>query len=300
MIDVDTDRSRALLHWLQSVELPEQVVLACEHTALPAIDKRAIGVRYPGCLADAGLSLPAQLLAFGVAEVLVAPCATDPDSFRQNLADWRRTLDGVRPLPEPTNRRFGRHRGQVLDMGSSLVTRRLALGLKQTREVPFDLALDEPGRGLAALRILQRQGRAHLEPAGPDELQSPTEAPRVAVALLAVGCNACGVCVRACPQHALELSHLDAVSVLSHLGDACRADQACIRLCPVSALSVSGILGLAELADRPAVELARVPTRSCPRCGARHPVAEGDLCGPCQFRTANAFGSRIPPTVHGR
>lgn len=296
MTGMDNDHSRALLHWLVSVDLPELVVLGCDHTRLPAIPGNAIGVHYSGCLADAPLSLPAQLLALGVPEIGVVSCPTNREALAQNLATWQRTLDGVRALTEPATHRFSRRRGPVLTMGSQLVSRRLALGLRPTNDAPFDLALDEPGRGLAALRILEHQGRAHLESVHPSDPQSSASRP-IAVALRAEGCTACGVCVRACPHHALHLSHEDGVSVLFHRGDACRAEQACVRLCPVSALLVTGGLDLAELTERSMVELARVPTRTCPRCRAQHPAADGELCGPCRFRVANAFGSRPPQSA---
>ncbi len=143
-------------------------------------------------------------------------------------------------------------------------------------------------RGIDALRILRDRGRI-LDPA------AARPADDVSVALRADGCTVCGVCVRACPQGAFELSDEGGVGVLRHRPEVCRGEQACVRLCPETALTVSANLLSLDLLDAALVELARVATISCARCGTRHPASDGPLCPPCTFRRANPFGSAPPP-----
>ena len=303
------DPSLALLRWLLAVDLPECAVLACDHAELPPVPQDAVGVRVVGCLADVSLALPAQLLACGIGSLEVVACPEHPEAVARRVAVWQSTLIEVAPASSTTSTISLRRGGPVFDLASPMLPRRFVFGLLRARDLPFDLSLDEEARGLVALRLLASQGRvqwassqAAEEPRSPQDgaagATSATQSgpdDRVAVSLRAQGCTACGVCVRACPHQALELTALDGTSVLRHLVDACRADQACVRLCPESALSTTGNLSLLHLAERRAVELARVPTRACPRCGANHPAVGGDLCAACRFRSANPFGSAVPP-----
>ncbi len=284
-----TDPGRALLRWLHAVDIPDTAVLACRHTALPAIPIDAVGIRVEGCLADAGVALPAQLLASGVNRIEVCGCEELPDAVELRIASWQRVFAAVGPAGSASPRRRSRRSGPVFEMSRPSVSRRSLFGVRSRCEAPFDLSGDEAARGVAALRILHREGRLRLD------LAAPAPADSVAIAMHAVGCTACGVCVRACPHDALELVETNGISVLRHHQDTCRADQQCVRLCPETALSVIGQLTLSDLVECAPVELARVATVTCPRCRVRHPATDGELCATCQFRTANPFGSQMPP-----
>lgn len=271
--------------------MPEVVVLACSHAVVPTAPVTAVGVVVDGCLADVRLSLLAQLLACGVSEIQVCPCPECPDATAQRLAVWRRVFGTVGPVPvDATSATSTRRRrsGPVFDLRSPSVSRRSLFGMRSRLEPPFDLSGDDAARGIDAMRILRDQGRILAEPA------LAGAADRVGLALLADGCTACGVCVRACPHGAIELSDEGGVGVLRHRREACRCDQACLRLCPEAALTVSAELSVIDLLDGAVVELARVTTAVCSRCGARHPASDGSLCPPCRFRRANPFGSANP------
>lgn len=313
---MDATVSRNLLTWLASVdEWPEAVVLGCEHTEPFTVERTQVGLRIPGCLAQAELALPAQLLACGVARVLLADCADDPAAVDRQRQAWHQLLPEVSSTPASTPKRF-RRTGAVFELARPAFSRRSALGLQAPRTLPLDADLDDQFRTVQALRLLRDQGRtraaatlaagsAAAEPTEITNLDQPTvptdttEA-SVAVELRASGCTACGVCVRACAHDALSLIHTDGHTRLSHDTDLCRSDQACVRLCPESALSVVGGLSVTELAERGVQELAVVPTRICPRCGDRHSDVRNELCAPCTFRSQNAFGSSLPPAVLAR
>lgn len=289
MVATDADPGRALLRWLHAIEVPHVVVLACAHGIAPAIAAGAVGVVVDGCLADVGLSLPAQLLASGVSEIRVCDCAERPDAVAERLATWQRVFGTVFPAGAVATTRWHRRSGPIFDLRNPSISRRSAFGLRARCAPPFDLSGDDAARGIEALRILRERGRAHLDPldAGP--------ADRVGIVMRADGCTACGVCVRACPHGALELVDERGEGVLRHRRDACRADQACIRLCPETALTVTAERSAIDLLDGGVIELARVATSICSRCGARHPSSDGPLCPPCRFRAANPFGSGRAP-----
>jgi ferredoxin len=174
----------------------------------------------------------------------------------------------------------------VFRLDSPSVARRSVLGLGLREDPPLDLSDDNVARTLAALTILSRQERVRLD----DVDLAPAD--RVASALEAEGCTMCGVCVRACPNGALELVSADGVGVLRHRAAACRSDRACVRLCPEQALTIAAELTLLDVFDRPANVLARVATAACGRCGVLHPVSDGALCPTCRFRRSNPFSSR--------
>lgn len=281
------DPTRALIRWLHAIEVPGVVVLACSHAAPPVVPDTAVGVVVDGCIADVGLSLPAQLLACGVSEILVGACPERPDDAARTSTLWSDVFGTVRPAPDDARPRR-RHAGPVFDLRSPAVSRRSLFGLRSHAVPPFDLSGDDVARGVEAMRILRDGGRARLDAsaAGPSD--------RAGVAIDADGCTACGVCVRACPEGAMALTHEGGVSTLLHRHDSCRADRVCIRLCPEAALRVTAELSTVDLLDDPLVVLATVATVVCSRCGTRHPSSDGPLCPTCRFRRTNPFGSGAP------
>jgi NAD-dependent dihydropyrimidine dehydrogenase PreA subunit len=269
---------QGLLRWIAAHDVPRRVVLLCDDTPLPDAGRGDLVVRVPGCLKDASIGLPAQLLACGVPEVVVVVCGDSPDEVRATADLWRRTiLSGVEVDDDPAPR--------VRWLGATPVSRRGLLGLRSLEGFPLDLDADETARTLAALGILRDRGQAAPEVSE----ASPARA------LAVVGCTACGVCVEACPHDALALVHDGATSTLLHARDACRGDLDCVRLCPVDAFTDGGPIPLDDLAREPGRTLAVVATTTCPRCFARHGGASGVLCPACTFRVENAFGSSLPP-----
>ncbi len=296
----EQDLTRGALRWLTSLDPPARVLIACAHAPLGFVPGDAAAIRLDGCVADTPIGLCAQLLACGVPRVGVLACPERPDEAAEQVAGWAAVLPDVAaasPEPEPKRRFRKAVPGPAYELGRPQVSRRFAFGLAAAQHLPLTLAEEESQRVVAALRLLEEQGRARFarpeaaapEPAPPED-DGLTEPGSDAVALVASGCVACGVCVRACPHDALELSHEPGASILTQVPERCSGERACVQLCPHDALSVSGPLSLFDLARTPAVELAVVATAACLRCGTRHPAAEGDLCPPCAFRSRNVFG----------
>ncbi|WP_454084945.1 DUF362 domain-containing protein [Georgenia sp. Marseille-Q6866] len=295
-----SDPNRALLRWLAAHDTPERVVLICADAEPPRVARGTVAVRLEGCVRDVGVGLSAQLLASGVGVVEVLPCPTDPGAAATHVAAWSAVLpDGVASFSPPRRRRS---RPDVLVLGQIPLPRRTLLGLGLRDRTPLDLDLDDAGRTLAALRLLEEAGRARPreDPAAAAEGRAAPPPAAAAARLLVEGCTACGVCVLACPHDALVLDHADGVSTLAHLREQCRSELECVRLCPVDAYSTTGPLALAELLEEPVAVLARLTTAACERCGARHPADEGALCPTCRYREGNAFGSALPPALLAR
>lgn len=303
------------MRWLDGLDQPTDVVLACPDAVLAPLPADIPIVVVQGCLAPADIGLPAQILASGTRRVWVVGCQTADQEVAALIDRWQAILPDVRLGPPPVRRPPRKSKARVFTLGSAPVERRALFGLGGRRATMLDLDTDEATRGVAALRLLEAEGRARLvgDPDGGGTSAVPVDLiasnvhagtgtdpvdPPIGVRLVAQGCTACGVCVRACPHDALHLSKTD-VATLTHRVDACRADLACVELCPEGALAAGNTLTLTDLTKAESVELCRVATVPCPRCGMRHPSQSGDLCPTCAFRAAHPFGSAVPPAVRG-
>jgi len=118
------------------------------------------------------------------------------------------------------------------------------------------------------------------------------------------GCTACGVCVKACPTDALELSHLETgpdrrITTLSEYDSECVGCRQCIDLCPVDAFDNGGPLSWeTRLGDSPRRPLETVPTMRCEKCKTFFPMREGGtLCTTCRATRENPFAVRWPEGV---
>ncbi|MBK7822757.1 MAG: 4Fe-4S binding protein [Tessaracoccus sp.] len=281
-----TDSTLSLLRWLAAHDVPRRMVLLCPDAPVPDIGRGAVAVRLTGCVADASIGLPAQLLACGVGEVAVVICGDRAEEVRALGERWRATIvTGVEIVESPPPPGRWRKAPEVLTLGAIPVSRRGLLGLAGAGPFPLDLDGDDTARTLAALDLLRARGQAVLEV----REESPARA------LAVDGCTACGVCVHACPHDALSLTHDGAVSKLVHLRDACRGELDCMRLCPMEAISDGGPIPFDDLAGEPGRVLAAVATTACPRCQARHAGGRGTYCAACAFRVANPFGTSAPP-----
>lgn len=326
-----SDHERALLRWLWAQDLPDRVVLLCRHLAGVRVPRRGVGVRLEGCVDEVGTGLPAQLLALGVPHLSVVSCDLHPEECTTLVRRLQELFpDQVDVLPATRASRWARH-GTVVDIAAVPLPRRLVLGMGLRDRAPLDLGGDSARRTLAALDILASSGRARLpgterRDAAPsqdrprrstpsvrvDPVAVPPLTPPVEVAsteasgvligmdLVARGCTACGVCVRACPTGALRLDVDGGTSTLTHLRSDCRADLHCVELCPVDALAPVAPADASSVLERPEEVLATVATSACTRCGTAHPASEGDLCPVCAFRASASFGSQLPPAVLAR
>ena len=134
-----------------------------------------------------------------------------------------------------------------------------------------------------------------LRALGGDQVQGGAPA----LELDAAACIACGVCVKACAQDALELGTAGGRTTLVQHPDRCRGDQTCVVSCPSQAISVVGHHDWATvLAGRP-LPIARLATTTCERCQITIPVGRS-TCQTCAERAEDPFGVHLPPHLMDR
>ncbi|MFP7696015.1 4Fe-4S dicluster domain-containing protein [Trueperella sp. LYQ143] len=276
----------ALLRWILAHDPPRQIVLCCRETPTAYYGPGTTLVVWDTCLYEASIGLPAQLCALGVGHVGVAECPQHDERCREQLLAWQSLTPTCVSSASPVTRGIRRKHVSLI-LGEITLPRRMILGLGLSDRSPIPIRADDATRTLAAIDVLRARGLIHSGQA--------MAAPLGAVDLRAQGCNACGVCVQACPHEALELRHDATGSRLVHHANRCRGERQCLVLCPLHALNADHALPLSDMLQREKRVLAHLETVSCQRCGARHPAYEGDLCQICQFRSAHPFGSMWPP-----
>lgn len=175
-------------------------------------------------------------------------------------------------------------------------SRRDLFGLGRTETpLPDEDMLPQDRERLALSNVLKAEG---LEPSVLADVDSH------GLVLRTSGCTACGVCVKACPTDALELSHLETgtdrrITTLSEYDSKCIGCRQCVELCPVDAFTVGGATTwqtrLGEGSRRP---LETVPTMRCEKCKTFFPMREGGtLCKTCRATRDNPFAVRWPDGV---
>ncbi len=181
----------------------------------------------------------------------------------------------------------------VLDASHLPVPRRALLLLPRTGTPAL------PPEGLSPHRRFVAAARA-LAARAPETDLSAVPAP--GALLRAAGCVACGVCVRACPEEALTLTDATPAdgepghgAVVLRVNPArCSGCGICVDRCDPGALRIAGPLCWEDVLQDREVELARVNTATCSRCGGRVPAGD-TLCAVCEFRRSHPFGSTVPP-----
>lgn len=301
-----------LLDWVSRQPDEVDLELACiEH---PDPGRGARGrtvVVLPGCLAEVAPHLPLELLVVGASSVTVAigGCTAS-----QALSDRYLPLiallgqlghDDRLRLLDTTGR--GRRR-PVLSATSMPVSRRQLFFLPDDERRPLpDTTATAHQRLLAAVRVL-----AH---GSADTAEAATPVPDgPALELTSQGCTACGVCVQACPERALaiEVAAAEHGVVDSQVADipppgaettlwmrasSCSGCRRCVDVCPTGALSEHGHRDWIGLLDDSWAALETFDSVVCRRCGGRFPAGGDELCPVCSFRSADPFGTDLPPEV---
>lgn len=274
----------SLLRWISDEE--PAITLICG-SATRTYSKSTTPLRVEGCIADTPLSLAPQILACGAealsVDVDACECA-NRERARERFEAWQRLLGPRISEYQGKPPRF-RPAQEVL-ANSAPVSRRALLGLSSDSSLPVDISGNESAQLSAALASLG------IEPEIADEFAAAPGAPRLKVS----GCTACGVCVSACPTHALALENVNekgsTTAVLIHDRTICEGTARCIELCPEGAISRGDTLSLAEMKR---VEVARVQTAKCRKCQSLFEDDGEDLCPTCRRVEQDPFGSWLPP-----
>jgi len=255
-----------------------RVTAVHELVELLLVGARRVTVRLDGCgdpeaAADHLDGVVRVLRAAGIDRLAadpVGPAAPEQRTAGERAAGERRAVLDADRLPVPRRRLFG-----------------VAAGVARALPAPDE---DPHTRLVRAVRALVPAVTPELT-----ELDSPS------LRLTGRGCIACGVCVQACPPHALRIQHGSggegtAISTLLQTPAACTGCRSCIDLCPSDVLQPVGPWPWSELLVDREVGVTTLTTASCERCGASFPTTSGDrLCPTCTYRRSNPFGSALPP-----
>lgn len=276
------DTLRELLRFLSAGEVPETLILACDHSPRPRVPRRACALHYDACWGEAPLGSIAQILALGVGRIDFVPCSRDGGLSRL-LQLGEEFFPGRLRLWETPHQ--GGFAGKWVEVSQLGVSRRSFLGLSTT--CVLDLGANWQERSAQAFALLG--------------VSEPPPDPPPAWTLQVSTCNVCGVCVAACPHQALSLTPDPEDANLFTLTQdlaSCEADGACLKLCPPRTLAVQGHPTWAEIHNGATRTLAAVKTKVCPSCHNRFPAGTGELCPLCAFRQDHPFGA-APPDVFG-
>lgn len=299
-----------LLDWVSRQAEAVDLELACVEHPDPGRGPRGPSVVVlPGCLADIAPHVLLELLVVGADSVTAAigGCAAAEvvrDRYRPLIALLDQLGHQDRLRLRGTSGRSRRR--PVLSATSMPVSRRQLFLLPEAERRPLpETAATEHQRLLTALR--------GLVGAGVDAAEATVPVPDgPALRLRSTGCTACGVCVQTCPERALELevaSLDDDAAGTARPGDdttlwmqpaACSGCRACVDACPPRALSEHGTLDWDVLLDDGWEDLETLRTVVCRRCGGRFPAGGSALCPVCAFRSAQPFGTTLPPEVLAR
>lgn len=272
------DSLRELLRYLSAGEVPETLILACDHSPLPRIPRRGCALHYDACWGRAPLGSLAQILALGVSQIAFVPCSRG-EGLGRLLQLGEEVFPGrLRWWETPHQGRFA---GKWVEVSQLGVSRRSFLGLSTT--CALDLHANWQERSAQAFALL-----GVSEP--------PSDQPP-AWTLQVSTCSVCGVCVAACPHQALSLTpdpeDADVLTLTQDLAR-CEADGACLKLCPEHALAAQGHPTWSQIHTGATQTLTEVKTKICPSCRSRFPAAAGELCPLCTFRQEHPFGSLMP------
>lgn len=286
-----------LLRWLGDQPDARKVWLVCRDGARSVhAPPEVTVVRLPGCAGELTAASYLEAAAAGATlglelKVLVCSC---PQAWRIGasvaLASTLLAAWPGGPTVSCNAAEKGHRRARVNDISRLALSRRRLLMLSRLDHVWMpDVKRDQRCRTLAALRCLRTK-------LGSPEALSELDAP--SALLVAAGCTACGVCVRACPSGALCIHQAGTGAggfALSVSLASCVDCDRCLELCPSGTLTKIGQAAWARLIDDESEVVAVGSTDRCSHCGGVFAGgAGGSLCPLCRFKMENPFGSRMP------
>lgn len=289
-----------LLTWAARAGRGLVLELACPHGG-SRVRPRVAGstpVLVTTCLAEAPVALPVELLARGVARVVVrADTCAEPAPVLDHwvgLADaFDLPLEVVTEVdPDAEGEPVEAVRADALPT----IRRRGLFGLRTPDEPAADIV--PAGTDHQRLRQALRAVLAGEDP-GEGGAAPAASGPGIGLLLSAPDCDLAGVCVQVCPETALAIGHRsDESAVLTLDPGACHGCGTCVAACPSRALQPVGQASWGSLLGDSRAVVADVATRVCERCQVRFRRREdGQLCPVCAQRRAQPFGSVLPEEV---
>lgn len=287
-----------LLEWASRAGVGAVVELVCQEAAEQVVPLAGgtVVIRLTSCIDRAPLALPYEIVARGVARVVVRvdACPT-PDSARATawegmiaaygadrlsvLRTPPETGQGVEPLavdrlPRLTRRGvFGLLAPAAPERAEPVLTEHQRLRRALSAAVAAGVAVDAEAAGRAGVGLV---------------LEAPT-------------CALDAVCAATCTEGALVIERSGDRSTLLLDPGACTGCGLCLRACPTEALRVRGPADWAAVLGHERLTVAGATTRTCERCQARHSSrGSQSLCPTCAFRRANPFSSALPEEMRGR
>ena len=275
--------TRRLLHCYTQLTDRERVEITCKHHPAPATGRGGIDavISTNGCLSKLD---PAAYLALFALGALCANITKTIETAREFLgADAEELVVETEPAQKRKTR-------PVYSVNNPPVSRRgLFRMIAMQTENPIDALLGAEGEEGSALPETRRRLRAVL-PHLPNSDPAATVADAGFTRLSADDhCNACELCARVCPTHALGFYLNDEAFGLGFTPAACTNCGLCINLCEPKALQQAGQPTVGEILDDEPVMIYAGQVKRCRRCNTPF-AGEGDLCPPCDFRQKNPFG----------
>lgn len=312
-----SDSLLRLLRFLNTSEVPQTLVLACDHSDLPQVSRRVCAVHNDSCLGRWPVGSLAQVLALGVEHLAFVPCDRDA-GLPELIALAQRIFPGRCSWWEAPDSRW-RH-GKWLELSQLGVSRRSFLGLASRCELDLEASWQvRTAQAFAALNVLKSVDTALISASGGagSKTAEPADEPHAKATplipeerhlplswrLKATDCNTCGVCVVSCPHRALSLRPTadgSNVFTLSQVFVSCEGDGTCVRLCPLQALQATGHPTWGEVSEGQRRHLIQVETRVCASCHNRYPVSAPTRDETASIRNEDAPASSGSPATPGR
>ncbi len=292
--------TRRLLHCYTQLIDRERVEITCKHHPAPATGRGGIDavISTNGCLSKLDPAAYLALFALGAKQVIVrldaclncplgALCANITETIETARGFLGADAEALVVETEPAQKRKTR---PVYSVNNPPVSRRgLFRMIAMQTENPIDALLGAEGEEGSALPETRRRLLAVL-PHLPNSDPAATVADAGFTRLSADDhCNACELCARVCPTHALGFYLNDEAFALGFTPAACTNCGLCINLCEPKALQQAGQPTVGEILDDEPVMIYAGQVKRCRRCNTPF-AGEGDLCPPCDFRQKNPFG----------
>ncbi len=302
------DEVEALLNCATRLDVQTCEIVCSLNPNIAIGDPAAAAIRVRGCLAGLGVGAYLSLANQGLTQIIVRldACAGCPWSelclqiesqvkqAQRILAAWK--LDNVL-LCAPPETAVEFKKRPYWSAGSPPVSRRDLFRWrkkeKETEAEDKNVSKYNPFR--ERLRILQAFRKRPLT----DHNDAVLDALGFALVSINADCTACGVCARACPTGALQLTKEDGSFQLNFTPQACIGCDICSHVCVPQAITIEHAATYNQIFNTDSDQIVQQGSLTqCAKCNTYFAdKGTTQLCPPCEFRRQNRFGSTLPPRL---